>query len=145
MPRFRRLPLQGIMWLFVPMGVFLLAIGVYAALFSHDADKWSAVTLGLVWPSFAFFMSRHILVAVGLEGDDLLVRHAFPGWVERVPLPRVRRGRVVRRFFSVSIVFSVVGSVPMQFAAYAPGCTPIPHWEDLLAALKARLASEGRG
>ncbi len=78
MPRLIRWMWIPMMWLFVPFGAFLFVIGI-VNLFSHDADKWSNVALGILWPGFMFFFCRSFLVAVGMEGDDVLVRLPFPG------------------------------------------------------------------
>ncbi len=144
LPRFQRRLWQGMAW--IPAGIcaLMLVASLIRVLFYHEAMAWRTPWDGAMVALPMLFMGRQVVIAVGLEGDELLLRRAFPGRVERVPLARVRHARVTEDWSGTSLRLDLGRALSVRLMTYASRRAAVPEWDGLVAALKTRLEPDER-
>jgi hypothetical protein len=95
----------------------------------------------------ALLVGRFYVLDIGLSDDAVLVRHAFPGRVERIPVSRAKRVLIAEMAWAWYVVLLTQGAAPVVLEQrkilWSSFCY-FEGWDGLVAALKAVFEPTGK-
>jgi hypothetical protein len=138
-----------IAWLFVVFSgafvVFLASSAIGPPAYSLRELSLSALSIALLL-TFNLLEWRVPLAGVAVDSNALLVRRAFPGWVEKISLERIRYCRVRRWWLNSWLIVKGHGVIPSVLSSdRGPfGLETVKGWDEMIAALREKLEPLGK-